>query len=128
MRHQARRDTTPEVLLRKELYRRGLRYRIDLAVLPGVRRRQDIVFTARKVAVDVRGCYWHACPIHGTKPKANAAWWAEKLTRNVERDKDTVRKLEQAGWTVIVVWEHEEATEAAGRIVAALASRVVGRN
>jgi DNA mismatch endonuclease (patch repair protein) len=120
MRRQMTRDTGPEILLRRELHRRGLRYRVDQAVVPGLRRRQDIVFRRRRIVVDVRGCYWHACPAHGTKPKANAAWWADKLTRNVDRDEDTMRRLDEAGWTVVVVWEHEDPVEAADRVEAVL--------
>lgn len=116
MRQQQRRNTLPELLLRRELHRRGLRYRVEKAVIPGLRRRQDIVFSRQHVVIDIRGCYWHSCPLHGTSPKANAGWWAEKLARNVERDHDTERRLREAGWTIIVVWEHEKPADAADRI------------
>ena len=116
MRRQARRDTTPEMDLRRELHRRGLRYRLDRCVLPGTRRRHDIVFAKARVVVEVRGCFWHACPLHGTRPKSNAAWWADKLDRNAERDRDTERRLEDAGWTVVIVWEHESVRDAADRV------------
>ncbi len=62
----------------------------------------------------IDGCFWHACPVHGSAPKSNATWWAEKLRRNVERDRDTDARLTAAGWTVLRIWEHvppEEATE-----------------
>lgn len=75
---------------------------------PGIRRRADILFTKARVAVFVDGCFWHKCPVHGTEPKANAEWWRAKLQRNVERDRDTDRRLEEAGWTVIRLWEHED--------------------
>jgi DNA mismatch endonuclease (patch repair protein) len=81
-----------------------------------VRRKADVVFTRAKVAVYVHGCFWHRCPVHATRPKANAEWWAEKLARNVERDADTRRLLQNAGWTVIEVWEHEEPARAAAKI------------
>ena len=68
----------------------------------------DIVFPSAKVAVDVRGCFWHACPIHGTWPRSNADWWATKLQGNRERDTDTVRRLLGEGWVVVVVWEHDD--------------------
>lgn len=110
MSRQARKDTTPEMLLRRELHRRGLRYRIEYP-LPGMRRRRaDIAFTRAKVAVFVDGCFWHACPEHGTSPANNGAWWADKLRRNMERDRETDTHLAAQGWTVIRVWEHEEAT------------------
>lgn len=120
MRRQLRRDTAPELILRRELHRRGLRYRVDLTVLSGSRRRHDIVFIGARVVVEVRGCYWHACPQHGTKPKANGAWWAEKLAHNVERDLDTERKLIAAGWRVVIVWEHDHPVEAADRVEGAV--------
>ena len=68
MRQQASRSTSPEVVLRRELHRRGLRYRIQQQLHPGVRRTADIVFGPSRVVVDVRGCYWHACPARGTRP------------------------------------------------------------
>jgi len=110
--------TSRELQLRRELHRRGLRFRVDRAVpVPGLgRRRCDIVFAPRRVAVFVDGCFWHSCPVHATAPKANSGWWAAKLARNVERDRDTDAKLAEAGWAVIRVWEHEIALEAAERI------------
>jgi DNA mismatch endonuclease, patch repair protein len=113
MQQQRRRDTEPEVLLRRELHRLGLRYRVDHLVLPTVRRRADIVFSRAKVAVFVDGCFWHSCPVHATRPKANAEWWAEKLTRTVERDRDTDSRLTAAGWLVLRIWEHEDVVLAA---------------
>lgn len=113
MSRQARRDTEPEMLLRQELHRLGLRYRVDHA-LPGMpRRRADILFTRAKVAVFVDGCFWHACPDHKTSPVNNAAWWAAKLERNVERDRETDAHLHSLGWTVLRVWEHENMLQAA---------------
>src|SRR5690349_17954597 len=100
--------TAAEMALRRELHRRGLRYRVDRAPVPGLRRRADLVFTAARVAVFVDGCFWHSCPEHGTYPKANAAWWTAKLNRNVERDRDTDRRLRAAGWLVLRIWEHDE--------------------
>jgi DNA mismatch endonuclease, patch repair protein len=115
MQRQRRRDTTPEMAIRRELHRRGLRYRVQVAVLGG-RRRQDIVFGAARVVVDVRGCFWHGCPIHGTMPKANAEWWHEKIIANQERDNKAERQLEEAGWTTIVAWEHDDVIEVADRV------------
>jgi DNA mismatch endonuclease (patch repair protein) len=115
MRNQRRRDTAPEVALRAELWRRGLRYRVDFKVV-GTRRRADIVFTRARVVVFVDGCFWHRCPIHATAPKANAEWWAEKLDANVARDRRSDADPRDAGWTVVRVWEHENPMEAADRI------------
>lgn len=116
MRAQRRRDTTPEIALRSELHRRGLRFRVQRRVLPDVRRTADIVFGPSRVVVEVRGCFWHGCPEHGTSPKVNADWWREKIDRNRERDADSDARLREAGWTVIVVWEHEKPAAAANHI------------
>ncbi|WP_080733974.1 very short patch repair endonuclease, partial [Rhodococcoides fascians] len=114
---QRRRDTKPEVALRRELHRLGLRYFVDRAPLKGMRRRADVVFPRRKVAVYVDGCFWHSCPVHATKPRNNAQWWADKLAANVARDRDTDARLEAEGWTVVRVWEHEPVTEAAALVL-----------
>lgn len=120
MRAQRRRDTAPELALRRELHRRGVRYYVDRAPVKGVRRRADLVFPRRKVAVYVDGCFWHSCPQHATFPKNNAQWWAEKLAGNVTRDRDTDTRLTDAGWTVVRVWEHENPVVAANRVQEAL--------
>ena len=122
MRANRRRDTKPELRLRHALHARGWRYRVDTPVLPGVRRRPDIVFTRQRVVVYVDGCFWHACPQHGTKPKANAEFWAEKLAANRQRDADTDDRLAYAGWTVVRIWEHEDLTTAVTRVELALRS------
>ena len=124
---QSRRDTKPEVAIRRELWRQGRRYRVDVPVVPGSRRRADIVFTRCRVAVFVDGCFWHSCPIHATEPNANADWWSDKLRRNVERDRDTDRLLAEHGWVVVRVWEHEDAIGAADRVDQALAARALER-
>lgn len=118
MSRQRRTGTAPELALRRELHRRGLRYRVDLPVdVAGLRRRRpDVIFTRRRIAVFVDGCFWHACPLHATSPKANGDWWAAKLTANVARDRDTDARLAVAGWTVVRIWEHEPVGEAADRV------------
>ena len=115
-----RRDTQPELALRSELHRRGFRFRVDRAPVPGLRSRADIVFGPARVAVYVDGCFWHSCPEHGTRPKANADWWERKLARNRERDRETDRALREHGWEVVRIWEHEKVLEAADRVEAAL--------
>lgn len=116
----ARRHTAPEVALRRELHRRGLRFRLHQKI-PGNRRRTiDVVFWRRKVAVFVDGCFWHGCPVHLHQPKANAEWWAWKIAANRARDVDATRELEVQGWTVVRVWEHESPVEAADRVCDAL--------
>lgn len=117
------RDTAPEVALRRELHARGLRFRVDRAPVAAVRSRADLVFGPARVAVYVDGCFWHGCPIHGTTPRANAEFWAQKLARNQERDRQTDELLARHGWQSIRVWEHEDAVEAADRVVAAVFGR-----
>ena len=117
---QATRDTEPEMALRRLLHAAGYRFRVDFSPLPGLRRKADIVFTRRKVAVFVDGCFWHSCPEHGTLPTANRPWWKQKLARNVLRDAETNRLLQAAGWRVVRVWEHEDAGSAADRVRGAL--------
>jgi len=96
-------DTKVEVVLRKAVWRNGLRYRLH-AKLPGT---PDLVFPRSKVALFIDGCFWHGCPTHGVRPRTNRAFWADKLKKNVERDKQTNRELREIGWKVIRCWEHE---------------------
>ena len=117
-----RRDTPPELRLRSELHRRGLRYRVDVRPIAGLRRRADVVFPRAKVAVFVDGCFWHGCPTHMTWPAANREWWQTKIERNQARDRDTDAQLAAAGWTVIRVWEHDDAQLAAQRVAAQVRS------
>ncbi|QLY31233.1 very short patch repair endonuclease [Nocardia huaxiensis] len=123
MARQRRVGTKPEIALRSELHRRGARFFVDRAPLAGLRRRADIVFPRKKVAVYVDGCFWHSCPEHATHPKNNAEWWAAKLAGNVARDRDTDARLVAAGWTVVRVWEHEKAEAAAETVLRALPRR-----
>ncbi len=102
-----RRDTTPELAVRRELHRRGLRYRVDYPLPMAPRRRADIVFTRQRIAVYIDGCFWHGCPEHGTSPTRNSDYWRPKLQRNMARDVETTLMLTQAGWTVLRFWEHQ---------------------
>jgi DNA mismatch endonuclease (patch repair protein) len=123
MRGNRRRDTRPEQLVRSHLHALGLRFRVDHTIDTGGHRvRADIAFTRARVAVFVDGCFWHGCPEHGNRPRVNTGYWGPKLRRNVDRDKRNNRELEDAGWTVLRVWEHEEPTHAALRIRGAVAS------
>ena len=118
MSRQASRDTLPELLLRRRLHARGLRYTVHRRPVAEVRRTADIVFSRVRVAVFVDGCFWHGCPQHATAPKTNAVWWSTKLARNVERDRETDALLADAGWSVVRVWEHEPPEDAATRVQA----------
>jgi DNA mismatch endonuclease (patch repair protein) len=121
MRGNRRADTKPELALRAALHAMGYRYRKDFRLdLPLRRVRPDIAFTRRKVAVFVDGCFWHACPDHGSKPKNNDWYWSPKLAKNVERDRAADQALAQAGWTVVRLWEHVPLAEAIDAVVAAV--------
>jgi DNA mismatch endonuclease (patch repair protein) len=124
MRANRRADTKPETLLRSALHRRGLRFRKDLLLRlgGGVRVRPDIVFTARKVAVFVDGCFWHVCPEHGRYPTTNEWYWSPKLRRNMERDQKADAALAEQGWHVIRIWEHENLDAAVLRVEQAIDS------
>jgi len=116
------RDTGPELVLRKALWARGLRYRIENK-LPG---RPDIVFRGAKVAVFVDGCFWHGCPLHAVRPKGNAEFWRKKLDANIERDARVSAELSELGWTVLRVWEHE-IMESLTHVVHRVANAVAGQ-
>src|SRR5262249_4518456 len=106
------------------LHRQGYRfrkdYRLDLA--PGARVRPDIAFTARRVAIFVDGCFWHACPQHGRNPGGNEWYWAPKLRRTLERDRGADAALMAAGWRVVRIWEHMPLADAVAAVIAALAA------
>ncbi len=86
MSRMPRRDTKPELALRRELHRRGLRFRVDYRDVPG---RPDIALTRARIAVFIDGCFWHRCPLYCRVPKNNRQWWRAKLDRNAERDRET---------------------------------------
>ncbi|MFD6712348.1 very short patch repair endonuclease [Micromonospora chalcea] len=110
------RDTKPELLLRRALHARGLRYRVCTNPLPDLRMKADIVFRPARVAVEVRGCFWHGCPEHHRKPTANSEYWTAKIGRNMARDRKNEELLRSAGWLLITVWEHEDPIAAATHV------------
>jgi len=119
MQLQRERDTAPEMALRRELHRRGLRYRVDVAAVPATRRRIDIAFTRCQVAIFIDGCFWHGCPEHGRRQHDINGWyWPAKIAGNKERDADTDRRLGEAGWVVRRFWEHDDPLSAADEITA----------
>jgi DNA mismatch endonuclease (patch repair protein) len=120
MRSNRGRDTRPELALRSAVHALGLRYRVNARPLPGVRRTADLLFTRAKVAVFLDGCFWHGCPQHHTVAATNATFWADKVTANRRRDADTDRRLADAGWISLRVWEHEDPREAAQRVYTAV--------
>lgn len=115
-------DTAAELALRSEVDALGLKYESDVAI-PGTRRRADLLFEEAGVAVFVDGCFWHSCPIHGTFPKANSAWWRDKLESNRRRDEDTDRRLHDGGWLVLRFWEHDDPAQSARSVAAVIESR-----
>ena len=123
MRRQAVRDTEIEMALRRRLHASGLRYRVHVRPVPSIRRTADIAFPRARVAVFVDGCFWHGCTVHKTIPTSNRTFWAEKIAKNVRRDEDTRRRLLEAGWLHIQVWEHDDPDAAAAAIAEIVAAR-----
>jgi DNA mismatch endonuclease (patch repair protein) len=121
MRSNRGRDTGPEIALRRALFAAGFRYRTNLRPIPNSRMTCDVVFTRRRVAVEIRGCFWHGCPEHHRPAKLNAEFWSSKIAGNIQRDASKEAALRAAGWRLVVVWEHEDVDEAVQRVKAALA-------
>jgi len=97
-------NTQPELLLRRALWKKGLRYRLH-SKIEGIR--PDIVFKARKLVIFVDGCFWHGCPLHYVRPRSKCEFWAGKLRDNTVRDQVQTLCLIEGGWTVLRFWEHE---------------------
>lgn len=117
------RNTGPELALRRALHALGLRYRVNARPLSNTRMTVDVVFPRAKVAVEVRGCFWHGCPDHLRPAKRNADFWSNKIAGTTARDRTKDAALEAAGWLVVVVWEHEPVADAARRVAEAVNSR-----
>jgi len=102
-------NTGPELAVRKIIFSSGFRYRVHYKprVVDIGRANIDIAFPGRKLAVFIDGCFWHGCPDHGTIPKANGEWWAEKLSSNQVRDERVTAALRDGGWKVLRFWTHE---------------------
>jgi len=99
-------DTKPEIRLRKELFRRGYRYRLSYRFKePNFT--PDLVMVSRRTCIFIDGCFWHKCPKCFKKPKSKKRYWREKIDRNVERDKEQNAYLMANGWKIIRIWEHE---------------------
>lgn len=123
MRSNRRRDTKPELAVRRLLFLAGARYRVDVPLWFDRRRRADIVFPARKLVVFIDGCFWHGCEKHYSAPQANAEYWRNKVLSNRRRDAETTKRLTQDGWLVLRFWEHDDAAEVAAAILAAREAR-----
>jgi DNA mismatch endonuclease (patch repair protein) len=96
-------NTKPELLVRKYLHGRGLRFRLHAKELPG---KPDLVFPKYKAVVFVHGCFWHGhdCPLFKW-PTSNALFWRNKIERNRAKDMEVLAALRKAGWRVMVIWE-----------------------
>lgn len=97
-------DTKPELKVRSMVHRLGYRFRLHKNDLPG---KPDLVFKSRKKIIFVHGCFWHghSCKRGDRKPKTNAAYWLNKISKNKERDKNTQNLLKSMGWKTLTVWE-----------------------
>ncbi len=119
-----RRDTKIERDIRSRLHASGLRFRVDYPIrLEGLRPiRPDIVFTRARVCVFIDGCFWHGCPDHGRRPAVrNRHYWGPKIAGNAERDRRHSHALDDAGWTVLRFWAHEEPDGIVAAVSAAVA-------
>ena len=127
MRRNRRRDTAPELAVRRALHGAGLRFLVDVPV-PGCgrRRRADVLLRGARIALYIDGCFWHSCPVHLHLPKANREWWTRKLASVVDRDRDTDVRVRSAGWLPLRVWEHEPVDDVVARVRDAVAARVRG--
>ncbi len=115
-------DTAPELLVRRELWKRGFRYRVHDRSLSGT---PDISNKRRKLAVFIDGCFWHACPLHFRYPQDNALYWERKIRRNRERRNDVRAELRAMGFTVLEFYECRVRGEL-DEIVTEIASRLRG--
>ena len=99
-------NTKPEMKVRRMLHAQGYRYRLHKPDLPGS---PDLAFPARKKAIFVNGCFWHghSCKNGARTPKNNTAYWNPKITRNIERDAENLKKLAELGWKTLTAWECE---------------------
>lgn len=88
----------------KALWHKGVRFRKNVKSLKG---KPDIAIKKYKVVIFIDSCFWHACPIHGTRPKSNTEYWDKKLERNKERDLEINRYYQDLGWNILRIWEHE---------------------
>jgi DNA mismatch endonuclease (patch repair protein) len=125
MRANRKRDTRPELALRRLVHRMGLRYRVAARppILGGRMGRADLLFPSARTAVYLDGCWWHACPEHFKPARTNVEYWGPKIERNRARDTAVDTALAAAGWTSIRIWEHEDPSTAAQRIAETLRER-----
>ena len=97
-------DTKPEMIVRKYLFSRGLRYRVNNRKLPGS---PDIVLKKYKTVVFIDGCFWHGHDCRNTRPAENQEYWQKKRERNIKHDKEVTAMIESRDWKVLRIWECE---------------------
>lgn len=105
MSHIKSKDTSIELLVRRKLFSMGYRYRVNYKALPG---KPDIVFTKKKVAIFIHGCYWHGHDCgsrYAHSSQSNKMYWGTKIERTKQRDEKHIQALEADGWTIVVLWE-----------------------
>ena len=104
--HIRSKDTEPEWVVRRLIHAMGFRYRLHVKNLPG---KPDIVLPRHRKVIFVHGCFWHAhgCRVGGHAPATHKKFWKAKFANNVRRDQEALRRLWQAGWKTLVVWECE---------------------
>lgn len=118
------RDTGPELAVRRRLHAAGLRYRVTTRPVASLRRKADIIFTKKKIAIFIDGCFWHGCPEHGSRKwQHNVDYWPDKIARNRARDIETTKILTESGWQVLRFWEHEDAESVAATVIGAVRER-----
>ena len=120
MRSMPEHSTGPEMAVRRLLYRKGVRYRIQYPVPGAPRRTIDIAFPGRKIAVFIDGCFWHGCSEHRNIPAHNRDWWQKKIDENRSRDRDTDEKLRKAGWEIFRFWEHDAVDKIVERLMSSI--------
>ena len=106
MQAQKTSGTKIEMEVRRRLHAEGYRYRVNRKIVSDQPFKGDIVWVGRRLVVFLDGCFWHGCPLHGTTPKSNRAWWEAKIAANRERDQRTDEMLRGRGWKVLRFWEH----------------------
>ena len=117
-------NTKPEEVVRKYLFAKGFRYRKNDARYPG---KPDLVLPKYHTIIFINGCFWHH---HGCSrsslPKSNQDYWIPKIQRNMERDQQNIKALEDAGWQVIVIWECELKKKRLEETMSAVAGKIKG--
>jgi DNA mismatch endonuclease Vsr len=117
-------NTKPELLVRKYLFSKGLRFRIYNRKLIG---NPDIVFPKYKTVVFINGCFWHAhnnCKLN-RMPKSNTDYWIPKILKNVERDKRNKKELKHLGWNVLIIWECELSSQQREKTLIKLYKKII---